>query len=207
MELFNGAERMHSVRGGDAGALGSPQLLLLSRLPLILGNSRGSSLMSRSSSSMITHEISLMFPLSRRLLFGGVRHGDNHLLSMVAAIKLSCFPLGSRDFESRTLKPFPFGRALNQHGRELQTPVLCLNGRKDKEEMWTRKLSLPIEGDLSNLEPREVVQWFNDFEFRSAIESVDNLNPESKSSKGGELGRAKPEPNDAHSSYESSPCR
>lgn len=46
----------------------------------------------------------------------------------VAAIKLSCFPLGYRDFESRTLKPFPFGRALNQPGRELQTPVLCLNG-------------------------------------------------------------------------------
>lgn len=83
MELFNGAERMHSVRGGDAGALGSPQLLLLSGPPLIVGNSRGSSLMSRSSSSMITHEISLMFPSSRRLLFGGVRHGDNHLLSMV----------------------------------------------------------------------------------------------------------------------------
>jgi hypothetical protein len=33
-----------------------------------------------------------------------------------------------RDFESRTLKPFPFGRALHQPGIELQTPVLCLNG-------------------------------------------------------------------------------
>ncbi|KAK8657008.1 hypothetical protein V6N13_098942 [Hibiscus sabdariffa] len=187
MELFNGAERMHSVRGGDAGALGSPQLLLLSGPPLIVGNSRGSSLMSCSSSSMITHEISLMFPSSRStpqhrvveyrvsgsgfttyaILGSDIVIGD----AEVAAIKLNCFPLGYRDFESRTLKPFPFGRALNQPGLI------------------------------------KVVQWFNDFEFRSAIESVDSLNPESKSSRGGELGRAKPEANDAHSSYESSPCR
>lgn len=31
----------------------------------------------------------------------------------MAAIKLSCFPLGYRDFESRTLKPFPFGLAIS----------------------------------------------------------------------------------------------
>lgn len=31
--------------GSDAGVLGSPQLLLLSGPPLIVGNSRGSSLM------------------------------------------------------------------------------------------------------------------------------------------------------------------
>ncbi|KAK8483304.1 hypothetical protein V6N13_124951 [Hibiscus sabdariffa] len=135
---------MHSVRGGDAVTLGSPQLLLLSGPPLIVGNSRGSSLMPCSSSSMITHEISLMFPSSRStpqhrvveyrvsgsgfttyaILGSDIVIGD----AEVATIKLSCFPLGYRDFESRTLKPFPFGRALNQPGRELQTPVLCLNG-------------------------------------------------------------------------------
>ena len=139
-----------------------------------------------------------MCPSSRRLLFGGVRHGTTTcflwfldiihsstpqhrvveyrvsgsgfttyamlswvpiLLSEMRRWQLSSSVASLWDIE--TLKkgrdsPFPLvEHSINLVENSSSMPEWTYLG-KDREGMWTRQLSLPIEGDLSNQESRKV---------------------------------------------------